>query len=83
MALRRRDKNDRQLNRGNVRRPGGRTAEFFDLRETDTGTGTDKNYGNVSSGGAAVLLTAVTGTGQAEQILLIPADRIVSAIAWK
>lgn len=50
MALRRREKNDRQLNRENVRRPGGRTAEFFDLRETDTGTGTDKNYGNVSSG---------------------------------
>ena len=50
MALRRREKNDRQLNRGNVRRPGGRTAEFFDLRETDMNTGSDRNAGYGASG---------------------------------
>ena len=38
------------MNRGNVRRPGGRTAEFFDLRETDMGTGSDRNAGYGTSG---------------------------------
>ncbi len=45
MALRRREKNDRQLNKRNVRRPAGRTAEFFDLRETDMNTGSDRSTG--------------------------------------
>ncbi len=39
MALRGEDKNGRKLNRVGFRRSAGRTAEFFDLRETDRSTG--------------------------------------------
>lgn len=38
MALRGEDKNSRKLNRVGFRRSAGRTAEFFDLRETDQST---------------------------------------------
>ena len=38
------------MNRSNVRSPGGRTAEFFDLRETDMSTGSDRNAGYDRSG---------------------------------
>ena len=48
MALRRKDKKVRKLNRTTFRRPAGRTAEFFDLRGTEENTGTDtgKNTGS-------------------------------------
>ena len=52
MALRRREKNDRQLNKRNVRRPGGRTAELFDLRETDVNTGSDRSTGSWNARGS-------------------------------
>ena len=48
MALRRNGKDDRQLNRKNYRRPSGRTAEFFDLRETDQDSYSDSNSGSFS-----------------------------------
>lgn len=48
MALRRNGKDDRQLNRKNYRRPSGRTAEFFDLRETDQDSYSDSNSGSYS-----------------------------------
>lgn len=42
MALRGDDKNGRKLNRVGSRRSAGRTAGFFDLRETDRSTGRDR-----------------------------------------
>ena len=44
MALRRKDKKVRKLNKTSFRRPAsGRTAELFDLRETDDNSGASRN----------------------------------------
>ena len=44
MALRRKDKKERKLNKTSFRRPAsGRTAELFDLRETDDNSGASRN----------------------------------------
>ena len=44
MALRRKDKKVRNLNKTSFRRPAsGRTAELFDLRETDDNSGASRN----------------------------------------
>ena len=51
MALRRKDKKVRKLNRTTFRRPAGRTAEFFDLRGTEENTGTDTGANTGSNTG--------------------------------
>lgn len=48
MALGRNGTDNRQLNRKNFRRPSGRTADFFDLRETDHSSNSDSNPGSPS-----------------------------------
>ena len=51
MALRRKDKKVRKLNRTTFRRPAGRTAEFFDLRGTEENTGIDTGANTGSNTG--------------------------------